>query len=165
MAYVGHRTVAACLLGAGLVLGAIVADGAALKASGPVPSPPPLTSGCPTREKLAMPSVGIVHAPDRLEVTLDNSNACYGYLDEAVEIAYYGAQGKIASYGKGCCRATLPPHARWQITLPYIEVGGCVSARTCEVRVIPVSGDRIDAWRRMPESDAHTVLGTYRAGR
>lgn len=158
---------------AALGLGLLVAGGAStyvLRASGA----PNATPGCPAREDLQNPGIDFVQAPDYyVTVTLTNPNACYGFLDEPVELTLYGLEGRRAiSYFGGqaphgdvgvCCNVTLPPHGTWTIRLGAKGQNpeGRNQYTICNIHVAAMKSKGYDVWKRMPEGGAITGHGSY----
>jgi hypothetical protein len=140
-----------------------------LRASGA----PDATPGCPAREKLQNPIIGFVQAPhDYVTVTLTNPNACYGFLDEPVEITIFGPHGwRAISYFGGqaphddvgvCCNVTLPPHGSWTIRLGNKNTPeGSNNYTICNVHVAALKSKGYDVWKRMPDGGAITGHGSF----
>jgi hypothetical protein len=142
-----------------------------LRASG---GPPDVTPGCPNRKALRPPVLSFKQAPlYYTTVTLTNPNACYGLMDEPVEISLYGPHGQraITYYGDGdphgdvgvCCTVTLPPHGSWSIRLGAKgESQGLEDIRICGLHVEPLKNkDVTTLWQRMPDGGAITGHGSF----
>lgn len=160
-----------------LGLGIVLAGGAGvytLRASGGGPDAEP---GCPDRDALRPPVLSFQQAPlYYTTVTLTNPNACYGLLDEPVEISLYGPRGRraISYYAYGgahsdvgvCCTVTLPPRGSWSIRLGAKGASqGLEDIRVCGLRVDPLKNRDVKTlWRRMPDGGAITGHGSFPPG-
>lgn len=160
----------------GLTAAVMVAAGGAsvytLRASG--------ATACPDREDLLPPIMSFEQAPNYyVTLTLTNPNPCYGFLDEPVDISFFGPHGRRAiSYfqvadGTGpvhgdvgvCCTVTLPPRGSWTMRFGNeINNQGRRQVRLCGVRVEPRRSEGLDVWKRMPEGGAITGKGYFPPG-